>query len=82
MKIGTQVTAGQIPLNGAGRPSKWDEVWAAAEFIEDGNALPVEFDSAKEANKLRSCNLTARRLGFHLALRGNIVYVTRLNGRN
>ena len=78
MKIGKPVQ--EIPKSC--RDSRWESAWGAAREIEDGLALPVEFDSLEEAKEFQGSYATAKRRGLKLALRGNTVYITRLNGRN
>ena len=78
MKIGDTILSKEIPR---WRSGKYNDVWERALTLPADEAMPLAFDSKKEAQSFaQGYNHSAKRHGFQLALRGTTVYVT--NGRN
>ena len=74
MEIGDTILSKEIPR---WRSGKYNDVWQRAKELPADEAMPLTFDSKKEAQSFtQGYNHSATRYGLKLALRGSIVYVT------
>ena len=78
MKIGTQISRKDIPRWGTG---KYRDLWEQATRLPVGEALPLKFDSKREAQSFASgYNHQAKGHGLRLVLRTDTIYIMQRNG--
>ena len=78
MKIGTTIRSKDIPRWGTG---KYGDVWERAKKLPADEALPLVFDTRKQAQSFASgYNHQAKGFGLRLVLRQDTIYVTQRNG--
>ena len=78
MKIGTEIPSKDIPRWGSG---KYGEVWERARKLPADEALPLKFDTKRQAQSFaQGYNHQARGYGLKLVLRQDTIYVTQRNG--
>ena len=78
MKIGDAIPSKDIPRWGAG---KYGDVWEQAKKLPSGEALPLKFDTKKQAQSFASgYNHQARGYGLKLVLRQDTIYITQRDG--
>ena len=74
MKVLSPTTV--IPVSGSGRiPTKYVEIWKSLENLKDGDWLPVEFETAREASNFRIAAHTHRTLNIDTVSRGRTIFV-------
>ncbi len=78
MKIGTQISRKDIPRWGTG---KYRDLWEQATRLPVGEALPLKFDSNKEAQSFaQGYNHSAKGYDLKITLRGDTIYIMQRNG--
>ena len=78
MKIGNAIPSSEIPRWGTG---KYGDVWERAKKLSADEALPLKFDTKKQAQSFaQGYNHQARGFGLKLVLRQDTIYVTSRNG--
>lgn len=75
MKIGQPVK--EIPLNARKRWGKYKEIWNTVTALPNGDWLPVQCATAKEANNLYFAAHTHRTLMLTAKRIENVVYIQR-----
>lgn len=73
MKIGEPVK--EMPGSHLGRKSKYGDVYRSLDALVNGDWLPVEFDSEREARTFQVTCMTHRTRQIEARLRGSVVYV-------
>ena len=77
MKIGNAISRKDIP----GGIGKYAGIWVQAREMPADEALPLKFDTNKQAQSFASgYNHQAKGYGLKLVLRRDTIYVTKRNG--
>ena len=78
MKIGNVIRSKDIPRWGSG---KYGDVWEQAKGLPADEALPLTFDTKKQAQSFASgYNHQAKSYGLKIKLRGSNIYITQRDG--
>lgn len=70
----------EVPRGNGGRSSKYRAIWERVTAMTNGDALPVTFESPKQAQCFQSGSVKrAKAEGLRVHSRRNVVYISRVH---